>query len=81
MDAIRQILSPSNGKLLIEIPEGYQQTRFEVIVLPIEDAQIKERIQEKMTAFLNTLPTDEPAITEEEIMAEIKAVRSERHGK
>lgn len=81
MNAIRQIVSPSNGQLLIDIPKEYQQKRFEVIVLPIEDAQIRENLQEKINAFLNTLPADEPDMTEAEIMAEIKAVRTERYGK
>ena len=81
MNAIRQILSPANGKLLIDIPKEYQQKRFEVIVLPIEDTQTKEDLQEKINAFLKTLPTDEPNITEDEIMAEIKSVRTERYGK
>ncbi|MCU0339297.1 MAG: hypothetical protein MUE30_05400 [Spirosomaceae bacterium] len=42
MNALRQIISPENGKLLIEIPKEYQQKRFEVIVLPIDEPADKD---------------------------------------
>lgn len=79
MNALRQILSPLNGQLLIDIPKEYQQKRFEVIVLPIEETPEQDILQAKMSAFLNTLPISEPAISETEILAEIKAVRKERY--
>ncbi|MBB3837208.1 hypothetical protein FHS57_001202 [Runella defluvii] len=79
MNALRQILTPSNGQLLIDIPKEYQQKRFEVIVLPIDETTEQDILKAKMTAFLNTLPTTEPTITEAEILAEIKAVRKERY--
>lgn len=79
MNALRQIVSPQNGQLLIDIPTEFQQKWFEIIILPIDEDINKERIQTKMSDFLNTLPLNEPDITEAEILAEIKAVRTERY--
>lgn len=42
MNALRQILTPSNGQLLIDIPKEYQQKRFEVIVFPIDEPAEKD---------------------------------------
>lgn len=79
MNAIRQIVSPQNGRLLIEIPKEYQQKRFEVIVFPIDESDAKTQIQNKMAAFLATLPADEPELSEADIIAEIKSVRAARY--
>ena len=79
MNAIRQIVSPQNGRISIDLPNEFTQKRFEVIVLPIDETTEQDILKAKMTAFLNTLPTTEPTITEAEILAEIKAVRKERY--
>ena len=81
MNALRQIVTPSNGQLLIDIPKEYQQKRFEVIVLPIDETTEQDILKDKMAAFLNTLPSTEPNITDAEILAEIKAVRKERYAR
>lgn len=81
MNALRQIVSPQNGRLWIDLPKEYQQKRYEVIVLPIDEPSEKEQLQLKMTQFLDTLPADEPALTDAEIMAEIKAVRATRYAR
>jgi hypothetical protein len=77
MNALRQIVSPFNGQILIDIPKEFKQKRFEVIVLPIDDISEKEILQTKMNLFLNTLPILEPNLSEDDILAEIKAVRKE----
>ena len=79
MNAIRQIVSPLNGRISIDIPKEYQQKSFEVIILPIDEASDKEQIQAKMARFLQTLPVTEPDLTDADIMAEIKDVRAKRH--
>ena len=81
MNALRQIVSPQNGRLWIDLPKEYQQKRYEVIVLPIDEPSEKEQLQLKMAQFLDTLPADEPALTEAEIMAEIEAVRATRYAR
>jgi hypothetical protein len=81
MEFLRQILSPFKGQISIDIPKSYTQKRFEVIVLPIEDNSEKISIQAQMALFLSSLPKTEPDISEEEIMSEIKEVRSLRYGK
>lgn len=35
MNALRQIVSPQNGRLLIDIPKGMDNQAFEVIVMPL----------------------------------------------
>lgn len=79
MNALRQIVSPQNGRLLIEIPKEYPQKRFEVIILPIDDTDTKTQLKTKMAAFLATLPADEPELSEADIIAEIKSVRTARY--
>ena len=79
MNALRQIVIPENGKLWIDVPKEMNNRAFEVIVLPIEDFFEKETLQAKINAFLKTLPADEPTITESEILAEIKDVRTKRY--
>ena len=37
MNAIRQIVSPQNGRIWIDVPKEFAQKRFQVIVLPIEE--------------------------------------------
>jgi hypothetical protein len=81
MEFLRQILSPFNGQISIEIPKTYTQKRFEVIVLPIDENTEKISIQSQMALFLSSLPKREPEISEEEIMSEVKAVRIKRYGK
>jgi hypothetical protein len=79
LDALRQILSPQDGRILINIPKEYKQKRFEVIVLPIEDVNEADTIQNKLSDFLKSLPKEEPSISEEEILKEVKKVRQERY--
>lgn len=79
MNALRQVLGPQNGQLIIDLPKEYQQKRFEVIVLPIDDTDIKTQIHIKMDTFLATLPSDETELSNAEILAEIKAVRTARY--
>ncbi|MBO0948312.1 hypothetical protein [Fibrella forsythiae] len=79
MNAIRQIVSPLNGRISIDIPEEYRQKSFEVIILPIDDTSDKEQIQAKMARFLQTLPLTEPDLTDADILAEIKEVRAKRY--
>lgn len=79
MDALRQILTPQNGKLSVKLPKEYTQKRFEVIVLPLDEPTEIEDIKSKINAFLETLPGSEPDITNNEILAEIKAVRQQRY--
>lgn len=78
MNAIRQIAVSLNGQILIDIPKEYKQKRFEVIILPIEETIEQDILKAKMNAFLNTLPTSEPNISDADILAEIKAIRHER---
>ena len=79
MNALRQIVVPKNGKLSVQLPKEYTQKSFEVIVLPIDEPTDIELIRAKMNAFLETLPADEPDLTTDEILAEVKAVRKERY--
>ncbi len=37
MNALRQIVSPQNGRIWIDLPKEFSQKRFEVIVLPVEE--------------------------------------------
>jgi hypothetical protein len=37
MNAIRQIVKPVNGKLMIEVPKGMDNESFEVIVMPLNN--------------------------------------------
>jgi len=39
----------------------------------------KQALSEKWNAYIKTMPTNEPDITEEEMMQEIKSVRQQRH--
>lgn len=41
----------------------------------------KQALAAKWKQFTETMPTDEPNISDEEIIQEIKAVRAERRGK
>lgn len=41
----------------------------------------KQALAAKWNQFAQTMPSDEPDISEQEIMQEIKAVRAERRGK
>jgi hypothetical protein len=41
----------------------------------------KQALAAKWNQFAETMPTDEPDISDEEIIKEIKAVRAERSGK
>lgn len=41
----------------------------------------KQALAAKWNQFAETMPTDEPDISDEEIIQEIKAVRAERRGK
>jgi hypothetical protein len=79
MDAIRQTLAPQNGKLTITLPKEYKQKKFEVIVLPIEEHSEKKSLLEKMNLLISNLPKSNPDITDEDIIAEIKAVRKDRY--
>ncbi len=81
MNAIRQIVSPQNGRLFIDLPKEFIQMRFEVIVLPIDESVEQTQLQRKMADFLATLPDNDPALSEEEIMAEVKAARTARYAK
>jgi hypothetical protein len=81
MNAIRQIISPKNGKISIDIPKQYAQKRFEVIVLPLDEPIELDDIKAKMTAFLATLPAEEAPLTDVDILNEVKTVRSERYAK
>ncbi len=42
MDAIRKIIEHSTNPLTIHLPEGYENKKLEVIVLPLEDATEKK---------------------------------------
>ena len=79
MNALRQIVTPQNGRLSVQLPKEYTQKRFEVIVLPIDEPTDLELIKAKMKAFLETLPIEEPNVTTDEIVAEINTVRKERY--
>ena len=79
MNALRQIVTQKDGKLSVQLPKEYTQKSFEVIVLPIDEPTDIELIKAKINAFLETLPTDEPDLTTDEILAEVKAVRKERY--
>jgi hypothetical protein len=39
----------------------------------------KQALSAKWNAYIKTMPTNEPDITEEEMMQEIKSVRQQRH--
>jgi len=80
MNAFRRIIRPENGKVMFDVPKEYDDQRIEVILLPLDDVIEKERIQDKINAFLVTLPDSEPEISEEEILKEIKEVRTKRYG-
>jgi hypothetical protein len=79
MDALRQTLIPKDGKLTITLPKDYTQKKFDVIVLPIEENLEKKSLAEKMNLLLSSLPKNEPDITDEEILNEIKEVRKSRY--
>jgi hypothetical protein len=79
MNALRQIVTQKDGKLSVQLPKEYTQKSFEVIVLPIDEPTDIELIKAKINAFLETLPTDEPDLTTDEILAEVKAVRKDRY--
>lgn len=79
MNVLRQIVTPQNGKLSVQLPKEYTQKSFEVIVLPINEPTDIELVKAKMNAFLETLPADEPDLTTDEILAEVKAARQERY--
>jgi hypothetical protein len=79
MNALREIVSPKNGRLSIKIPKEYTQERFEVIVIPIEEKNINETIQRQMEKLLKLLPSQEPNISLEDIVSEIKTIRTERY--
>jgi hypothetical protein len=42
MDAVRKIIENSTNPLTIYLPEGYENKKLEVIVLPLEDAAKKK---------------------------------------
>ena len=81
MNALRQIVSQFEGKILIEIPKEFKQKKFEVILLPIEDSFENETLKAQISLFLDSLPRIEPDISEAEIIAEIKSVRKINFGK
>lgn len=79
MNALREIISPKNGRLSIVIPKNFNQKRFEVIVIPIEDNEPTTFIKSQMDAFLKTLPNAEPQIDNDLILNEIKEIRQKRY--
>jgi hypothetical protein len=42
MDAVRKIIENATNPLTIELPEGYENKKLEVIVLPLEDTPPKK---------------------------------------
>lgn len=80
MNAFRRIITPENGKIMVDVPKEYGERRIEVILLPVDEAAEKERIENKINTFLSTLPESEPDISEEEILKEIREVRAKRYG-
>jgi len=42
MDAVRKIIENSSNPLTIQLPEGYENKRLEIIVLPLDEEPNKK---------------------------------------
>ncbi len=54
MNALRQIVSPQNGRLWIDLPKEFSQKRFEVIVLPVDEPDSYDEEDLGLPPHLNT---------------------------
>jgi len=82
MNAFRQFMTTSNGDLLIKLPDEYREKRLEVIILSadeVDDSNSLSALKNKWKIFLSSLPIQEPLISDDEILAEIKEVRAKRY--
>lgn len=73
MEALREVIRPEGGQVIVELPEDWGTTEVEVIVLPIRSASSSGN-RDAVTQFRGALKT---GLTPDEIRDECLRMRNE----
>ena len=81
MEAIRKYVTVKNNSIQLILPKEYNTRQVEVIILPVNGQEKNKtndfkELKKKWESFIAKLPTKEPSISDEEIIAEVKKVRA-----
>ena len=64
MDAVRKIIESATNPLTIELPEGYENKKIEVIVLPLEE-KVEEKKRYDFSKYAGKLEWKGDAVAEQ----------------